>query len=314
MQLVFDPRQHALQRRRDMWQDALCRAYIALDAELPDTNGHHGILRKGCFGPVSITDISLPGHVVRRRRQHLARLDKDCFYLQILQRGQARLEQARRELPSNPAVAALFYSGEPYDLQCLDDIHALYLEIPRATLNSRLPGQEDLVAGNVGIASGVGKLAAQLCVSLAAESQAIDVRDQARLGEDLLNIVALAIDRDAGRRADPERHQQARLRVIQAWIESRLGEPELTLETIARQHGISVRLLHYLFRQEGSSPAEWIWNLRLQKCYDEIAAGSGGRSRTITEIAYAHGFSSSSHFSNAFKAKYGLRPSEIRRG
>ena len=124
MQLVFDARQHALPQRRELWQTALCSAYIALDAELPGTNDYQGSLSKDDFGPVSITDIRLSQHVIRRRRQHLAQLDKDCYYLQILQKGHAQLVQGRHELPSNQAVAAMFYSGEPYDLQCLADIRA----------------------------------------------------------------------------------------------------------------------------------------------------------------------------------------------
>ena len=157
MQLVFDARQHALPQRRELWQTALCSAYIALDAELPGTNDYQGSLSKDDFGPVSITDIRLSQHVIRRRRQHLAQLDKDCYYLQILQKGHAQLVQGRHELPSNQAVAAMFYSGEPYDLQCLADIRALYLEIPRESLRNRLARQDFPIAGNVGIGSGVGK-------------------------------------------------------------------------------------------------------------------------------------------------------------
>ena len=151
--------------------------------------------------------------MIRRRRQHLAQLDKDCYYLQILQKGHAQLVQGRHELPSNQAVAAMFYSGEPYDLQCLADIRALYLEIPRESLRSRLARQDFPIAGNVGIGSGVGKLAAQLCVNLAAESRAITHADKARLGGELLNIVALALDRDRSD-TDGDPHRQARLSLI----------------------------------------------------------------------------------------------------
>ena len=70
---------------------------------------------------------------------------------------------------------------------------AFYLEIPRESLRSRLARQDFPIAGNVGIGSGVGKLAAQLCVNLAAESRAITHADKARLGGELLNIVALAL-------------------------------------------------------------------------------------------------------------------------
>jgi transcriptional regulator GlxA family with amidase domain len=34
---------------------------------------------------------------------------------------------------------------------------------------------------------------------------------------------------------------------------------------------------------------------------------------SITNIAYAAGFSNSAHFSNLFRAKFGMRPSDLRR-
>ena len=125
--------------------------------------------------------------------------------------------------------------------------------------------------------------------------------------------MALALDRDPGPDTDGDPHRQARLSLIQSWIEQHLSDPELSLEAIARHHNISVRLLHHLFRQEGESPAEWIWSRRLQKCHDLIRSPQEMH-RSITDIAYSLGFSSSSHFSNAFKARFGMRPSEARRG
>ncbi|GAA4337302.1 helix-turn-helix domain-containing protein [Pigmentiphaga soli] len=311
MQQVFHAEQHPLARRRDAWQEALWNTFTNMDAVLSGEDGYRGTLRKGDFGPVSIIDISLSRRTIRRRRQHLSHLDKDCFYLQFIRQGHAHLIQDHRGLACSPVLATLFYSGEPYELRCQDAMHALYLEVPREKLANRLARENVPVAGNLGLGSGVGKIAAQLCMSLAAESGAIAEADKARLGEDLLNIVALAIDRDAGPQADGEPHRPARLCLIQAWIEQHLSDPDLSLETIARHHGISVRLLHHLFRQKGESPSNWIWNRRLQKCYELITARQEMH-RSITEIAYSVGFSSSSHFSHAFKGKFGIRPSEAR--
>jgi AraC-like DNA-binding protein len=36
--------------------------------------------------------------------------------------------------------------------------------------------------------------------------------------------------------------------------------------------------------------------------------------RSLTEIAYRVGFSSSSHFSTTFRRKFGVRPSDVKRG
>jgi AraC-like DNA-binding protein len=58
------------------------------------------------------------------------------------------------------------------------------------------------------------------------------------------------------------------------------------------------------------SASEWIWNRRLQLCYDRIAKGDA---RSITAIAFDHGFNSSAHFSTMFRRKYGVSPREIAR-
>jgi AraC-like DNA-binding protein len=58
------------------------------------------------------------------------------------------------------------------------------------------------------------------------------------------------------------------------------------------------------------SASEWLWHRRLQRAYDLIARGDG---RSITEIAFAHGFSSSAHFSTMFRRTYGVSPRDVGR-
>jgi transcriptional regulator GlxA family with amidase domain len=59
------------------------------------------------------------------------------------------------------------------------------------------------------------------------------------------------------------------------------------------------------------SVSEWVRMRRLQRCYDLLTSPLH-RTQSVTEIAYALGFSSSSHFSNLFRAHFGLRPSDVR--
>ncbi len=106
--------------------------------------------------------------------------------------------------------------------------------------------------------------------------------------------------------------QRARLRSVKAWLEDHLGDPNLTLEAIAKANAISLRYLHSLFRLEGSSVSHWIWNRRLERSFDMLLKGDN-KSRSLTEIAYRVGFNSSSHFSTMFRRKFGIRPSDVRR-
>ena len=60
------------------------------------------------------------------------------------------------------------------------------------------------------------------------------------------------------------------------------------------------------------SVSEWIWDRRLQRCYDLLTRPEP-RPLSVTEVAYQLGFSSSSHFSTAFRRKFGISPSDLRR-
>jgi AraC-like DNA-binding protein len=98
---------------------------------------------------------------------------------------------------------------------------------------------------------------------------------------------------------------------VKAYIESNLGDSNLSLATIARQNGISLRYLHQLFRLTDMSVSEWLRLRRLQRCHDLLRSPRNAN-RSITEIAYSMGFVSSSHFSNLFRAQYNVRPSDVR--
>ena len=102
--------------------------------------------------------------------------------------------------------------------------------------------------------------------------------------------------------------KKARLRSVQQWIEAHIADPTLSLERIAATNGMSLRYCMSSSRRCEMSVSEWIWNRRLQLCYDRIAKGDG---RSITSIAFDQGFNSSAHFSTLFRRKYGVSPREV---
>lgn len=165
----------------------------------------------------------------------------------------------------------------------------------------------------MGTGRGLGRIAAEFCSSLASQGSALDADVRARLGDELMDVIALALDAGGGHDPSADRAvQQARLRSIKAWIEDHLVDPDLSLEKIAKNNGISLRYLHYLFRLTDMSASEWMWDRRLRRCYD-VLTQSEFNNLSVTEVAYQLGFNSSSHFSTAFRRKFGIRPSDIRR-
>jgi YesN/AraC family two-component response regulator len=99
---------------------------------------------------------------------------------------------------------------------------------------------------------------------------------------------------------------QAFVARAQALIEERLGDPELSVESLAETMGCDrSHLLRRLRALTGETPSGLIRSLRLQRAEQLLRAGSGA----VSEIAYAVGFKSVAHFSNAFHEQYGERPS-----
>jgi AraC family transcriptional regulator, positive regulator of tynA and feaB len=63
-----------------------------------------------------------------------------------------------------------------------------------------------------------------------------------------------------------------------------------------------------LFSDRGMTVSDYIWQTRLQHCRQELETQPG---KTVTDVAFSWGFSSSSHFSRVFRKYFGIVPSSI---
>ena len=79
---------------------------------------------------------------------------------------------------------------------------------------------------------------------------------------------------------------------------------------LAKDSGISTRQLERLFqRYIGTSPKRHYMRLRLREAYRLLIQSQ----LSITQVAFACGFTSPSHFSKCFKAEFSISPFEFRR-
>lgn len=90
----------------------------------------------------------------------------------------------------------------------------------------------------------------------------------------------------------------------------RLPGCDLTPKGIARAIGVSRTTLYRAFEQTGGVQAH-VMARRLELSFAALA-GRRGRSPSINQIAFRHGFTSDAHFTRAFKTRFGIRPSDVR--
>ncbi|MGW2912752.1 helix-turn-helix transcriptional regulator [Streptomyces asoensis] len=98
---------------------------------------------------------------------------------------------------------------------------------------------------------------------------------------------------------------------VMEYVELHLTDPDLSPEAVARAQHISVRYLHKLFKDEGTTVSRWILRRRLEECRRDLARHDRG-GRTIAAVAARWGFLSATHFSRVFRSAYGMSPREWR--
>jgi AraC-like DNA-binding protein len=128
----------------------------------------------------------------------------------------------------------------------------------------------------------------------------------------ILDLVALSLGAagDAGDVARNRGLAAARLDAIKAAILQGLGNPGLRLEHIAANHGVSTRYVQHLFSRRGESLTNFVLEQRLLSAYRSLRQPTS-KSRKISDIATAVGFSDMSYFNRAFRARFGATPTEI---
>lgn len=97
------------------------------------------------------------------------------------------------------------------------------------------------------------------------------------------------------------------LNTLMAFMESRLSDPNLSVEELSRHAGMSRGSLYYkLIELTGLTPIEYMRSVKLQKA----AALLETSDYNVAQIAYMTGFGTPSYFSRMFKGKFGVLPSE----
>jgi AraC-like DNA-binding protein len=127
-----------------------------------------------------------------------------------------------------------------------------------------------------------------------------------------LMALALGATRDAAEIAVGRGLRAARMRAIKADIAQNL-EGDVTVAALSMRHHISPRYIRKLFESESTSLSQFVLGQRLTRVH-RMLADARHADRTIADIALAAGFGDLSTFNREFRRRFGVTPSDVRRG
>lgn len=93
-------------------------------------------------------------------------------------------------------------------------------------------------------------------------------------------------------------------------VEARMEDSEVSVDDLAAEMSLSrVQLYRKIKAITGSSPVELLRSTRLKRAYQMLLTTD----KSVSEVAYAVGFTAPSYFSKCFKEEYGMVPGDIRK-
>jgi AraC-like DNA-binding protein len=180
------------------------------------------------------------------------------------------------------------------------------LTIPRERIADveRLRARSPMFSVPIGSPSGL-LLTSALCSAWEAVSRSADGGPE--LACALVGLVNGVLAPLARRAPD-----DARLAAMKAFLQRRLGDPNLSVTVLQQQFHYSRATIYRLFKPDGGV-AHFVREERLRQCHDELAHSAPKGRATVRGVAARWGFSDPAQFARAFRQRYGHPPAELLR-
>ena len=313
MENTAAPRQSIDATSFEYWQDVVCSTILEGDCGNLSAQPFRAGISTSRPGDIWLSRVQGTAQKFTRTPRHIRHARNDYFVLLLQLRGSTCHRQDGRDVVLRPGDIACNDTSRPFDLQLSDGFEQMIVHIPHTVAVSALgPTQRHTSR----LFTPQSPVSALLSPFLGWLSEAID-RTAPPIGQQLMQVcgslVLTSLAESAGARIDGRRWPGKALRHrAQAFVAAHAHEHSLNAEIVARATGVSLRRLQELFREEGTSLGEYIWQCRLRQSRRDLADPLLA-AMSIGDIAMRAGFQSFAHFSRRFRAASGLSPSEFRR-
>lgn len=298
-------------QRRQVWTDAMRRICLPVGAgtKPDDFHGRVHCLTSPLgveFALVEADALDISGGFPEQ---------SPAIWLTLLLEGEAEAFSRGKRIRIAPGDILYGPTGVDATLRMLTPFRQLFIKAPRMTLNPRCIAPLSLEISHIAGDTGISHVFSAMLRALASVLEEVKPAElgavEIALTEFFLTCLgtsqnpATSLGGTAGARA-------ACLHRICQTVETRLGDPDLTVADVAHEHGISPRYLQKLFALAGRTFSSYVRMRRLERCRADLASPLYVQ-LSISEICFRWGFNCSSHFSRAFREQYDTSPRQYRR-
>ncbi|GAA2230629.1 helix-turn-helix domain-containing protein [Streptomyces nogalater] len=294
------------------WNDAVSRALVPMTVAPRGNGPFTGRITTDRFGYLQVSTMEADPKRASRTSALIAGSSAALVAVGVQISGTATFVQDGRRAEVGEGDLLVYDTSRPYSFDYPQRFTTHVFQLPRRMLGVPDTDIRAVTGAAIGTGDGFGAVLLPFLATLASSASAYPPAVADRLAGHVVDLFATLITERAHQdAASPDSARGHLLHRVRDHINRNLGDPSLSPEGIARAHHISVRYLHRLFEGEGTTVGRLIQQRRLQECGRELAR-RGRTAPTVSAVAQRWGFVNPAHFSRAFRAAYGVTPSEWR--
>lgn len=297
--------------RQDVWESFISTTHVDMSVRLdePDSGREfQGAIRRRWLNDLALVDCECDPCSGTRSRSRVAASTADYVAILFNRAGVEFVSQGEQQKEMRPGDAVVWDTRSSIRFAVRERLVKRTLLIPRTALAEVGGRSWDLAGIALNESSPALRLLRGYLDLLAATVESMAPAEVAAARNATLELFVGAvrpmIDAGAPVSAAPALRAQ-----IESWVNQNLLDSDITPTAIAVAHGVSVRTVHRVFESDGESLSAYVRTRRLARACQEL---TGQRSMPISTIGRRLGFTDSSHFTRAFKARYGVSPRDYR--
>lgn len=304
----------AARQRVEFWNDCAVQALrTPLSVNAADPGRFWGRIAHAGLRSLQIAEVSSGAAVVRHSDRHAARMALDAYHILVQLSGKSEFSQGGNNACLSPGDFTLVDCSHSYELAFDDSVANLVITVRRDQLKPYMACPESLAGIKQSGSSGISALASRFLQELWKRPEDfLAASSTPFLERAVLDMVAGSYAGERATSARSTEHALTRRMGLIRYIEEHLCDQELCPESIASAFHVTPRCIYRLFESETDTLAHYIRRRRLEESAFALR-NPMLRHRSISSIAFDHGFSSIAHFCKIFRQHYDTSPTEYRK-
>lgn len=291
--------------RAAYWREHAWRSLGAFDID-PGDEGFRASATLRSVGSFTVARVKAPAHRLSRSHDQARGDDRRLFKLVVQHAGTIFLEQRDKRVALKPGHWTLYDMTRPFRFHSTEPTRqsAVLLRAEDLHLADLTPYSLRLYSGASGFSSML-----QSALTTAASDHGRDCAE-GDVGVLVARLARLALLEHGSHEVRRSSREVMRER-IEGYLDTHLRRGDLSIDSVARGLNCSKRYLHKVFLESDQTLSEHILQRRLEACRQNLVDPAAA-AQSVTDIAYAWGFSSLAYFSRVFKQAYGASPRDYR--